>query len=517
MKPIDIGPADLETVRRVLQEHVPRLEVWVFGSRVSWTARETSDLDIALMTTESLDVMRLAEMREAFVQSDLPFRVDIVDWSSTSGDFQKIIKMEHVVLAKVDHSSKWRKMTLGNIAPFVYGKGLPKRKRNSAGNVPVFGSNGIIGYHDIALTNKPTIIIGRKGTVGKVHYSSVPCWPIDTTFFITDNDIDLARFKYYALKTLGLEHMNTDSAVPGLNRNAAHDLFLFVPENSEQRAIAHILGTLDDKIELNRRMNKTLEEVARALFKSWFVDFDPVRAKMDGRWRPGESLPGLPAHLYDLFSDSLVDSELGEIPNGWEVKTLDQLTKLNPREPMKKGVVAPYLDMAALPTSGSSSDDAVLREFTSGTRFRNKDTLLARITPCLENGKAAFIQSLLNYAVGWGSTEFIVMRAIPPVPPEYAYLLARNPDFRAHAIQSMTGTSGRQRAQTEALASYPLPFPSVDIWLAFGLIVGQLFARMKSNNEEMHTLIATRDALLPKLISGELRIFQLAHERGMLK
>ena len=130
---------------------------------MSWTARGTSDLDIALMTTEPLDAMHLAEMREAFVQSDLPFRVDIVDWSSTSGDFQKIIKMEHVVLAKVDHSSKWRKMTLGNIAPFVYGKGLPKRKRSSAGNVPVFGSNGIIGYHDIALTNKPTIIIGRKG------------------------------------------------------------------------------------------------------------------------------------------------------------------------------------------------------------------------------------------------------------------------------------------------------------------------------------------------------------------
>ena len=92
-----------------------------------------------------------------------------------------------------------------------------------------------------------------------------------------------------------------------------------VPIGEQQRAIAHVLGTLDDKIELNRRMNETLEEMARALFKSWFVDFDPVRAKMDGRWRPGESLPGLPAHLYDLFPDRLVDSELGPIPEGWEV------------------------------------------------------------------------------------------------------------------------------------------------------------------------------------------------------
>ena len=97
-----------------------------------------------------------------------------------------------------------------------------------------------------------------------------------------------------------------------------------VPSLPEQRAIAHVLGTLDDKIELNRRMNETLEEIARGLFKSWFVDFDPVRAKMDGRWRQGESLPGLPADLYDLFPDQLVQSELGDIPEGWDVKTLGE-------------------------------------------------------------------------------------------------------------------------------------------------------------------------------------------------
>ena len=177
-------------------------------------------------------------------------------------------------------------------------------------------------------------------------------------------------------------------------------------------------------------MNETLEAMARALFKSWFVYFEPVRAKMEGRWRRGESLLGLPADLYDLFADRLVDSELGEVPEGWEVKALGKLVELNPREPMKRGTVAPYLDMAALATSGPSPDKAVLREFKSGTRFRNGDTLLARITPCLENGKTAFVQSLPGGTVGWGSTEFIVMRAIPPVPPEYTYLLARDAGFR---------------------------------------------------------------------------------------
>ena len=184
----------------------------------------------------------------------------------------------------------------------------------------------------------------------------------------------------------------------------------------EQRAIARVLGALDDKIELNRRMNETLEEMARALFKSWFVDFEPVRAKMEGRWRRGESLPGLPADLYDLFPDRLVDSELGEIPEGWGVRGLGEVVELAPSEPLKRGTIAPYLAMASLPTSGPNAEGWTLREFSSGPRFRNGDTLLARITPCLENGKTAFVQSLPERTVGWGSTEFIVMRPIPSSP-----------------------------------------------------------------------------------------------------
>ena len=290
-----------------------------------------------------------------------------------------------------------------------------------------------------------------------------------------------------------------------LTKGMIKSLEIPLPPLPEQRAIAHVLGTLDDKIELNRRMNETLESMARALFTSWFVDFDPVRAKMDGRWGPGESLPGLPASLYDLFPDRLVDSELGPIPQGWEVKVLEQFAELNPSESLKKGTPAPYLDMAALPTSGPSPDDAAMRDFKSGTRFRNGDALLARITPCLENGKTAFIQSLQDGQIGWGSTEFIVMRAIPPVPPAYTYLLARDLEFRAHAIQSMTGTSGRQRASTEALRHYPLPYPPQDTWSGFGLLIERLFTRIETNRKEARSLAAQRDVLLPKLVSGEMK------------
>ena len=352
---------------------------------------------------------------------------------------------------------------------------------------------------------------GRYGTLGEVFFVPSDFWPLNTTLYVRDFKGNDPRFISYFLRGLDFSAYSDKAAVPGLNRNHLHQAAVRYPADiTEQRAISHVLGTLDDKIELNRRMNETLEAIARALFKSWFVDFEPVRAKMDGRWWRGESLPGLPAEHYDLFSDRLVYSELGPIPEGWEVTALGEVVELNPPEPMKRGILAPYLDMAALPSSGSGPEKAVLRGFKSGTRFRNGDTLLARITPCLENGKTAYVQSLPEGIVGWGSTEFIVLRAVPPVPPEYTYLLVRDAGFREHAIQSMTGTSGRQRVQVDAIAPYPLPSPTTETWNGFSALVSPLFAQIEFNRKESLALTAQRDTLLPGLVSGDVRVGELS-------
>jgi len=273
------------------------------------------------------------------------------------------------------------------------------------------------------------------------------------------------------------------------------------PPLKEQHAIAHILGTLDDKIELNRRMNKTLEELARAIFKSWFVDFDPVRAKA-----AGQTPPGLTPEIAALFPASFEDSELGKIPRGWKVLPLSDAMEVNPPRPLRKGEVAPYLDMANMPTQGPAPDIVINRPFNSGMRFINGDTLVARITPCLENGKTAFVDFLNKGQVGWGSTEYIVLHPKPPLPDEYAYCLARSDDFREFAIQSMTGSSGRQRVPAEALSHYHVVLPSKQIAGTFGKIVDPLFARIKMVTCESRALSALRDTLLPKLISGELRV-----------
>ena len=296
-----------------------------------------------------------------------------------------------------------------------------------------------------------------------------------------------------------LQHAST-VGTPGIGQplTSLRSIRLTVPPLSEQRAIAHILGTLDDKIELNRRMNETLEAMARALFKSWFVDFDPVRAKAEGRD------PGLPKPLADLFPDSFEDSELGQIPKGWKVKPLPEVIEVNPSCALRKGDVAPYLDMANMPTRGHTPDEIVERPFGSGMRFKNGDTLVARITPCLENGKTAFVDFLQDGQVGWGSTEYIVLRPKPPLPSQFAYCLARSNGFREFAIQSMTGSSGRQRVPAESLSHYLLVMPGDQITRHFGRIVRPLFLRASGATRECRALATTRDTLLPKLLSGEI-------------
>ena len=158
------------------------------------------------------------------------------------------------------------------------------------------------------------MILGRKGAYRGVQYSPGPFYVIDTAYYVAPKtELDM-RWLYYAIQHYKLGEVDDGSPIPSTTRAAVYVRDLEVPPPDEQRAIAHILGTLDDKIELNRRMNETLEAMARALFKSWFVDFDPVRAKAEGRD------PGLPKPIADLFPDSFEDSELGEIPKGWEVE-----------------------------------------------------------------------------------------------------------------------------------------------------------------------------------------------------
>jgi type I restriction enzyme S subunit len=247
-----------------------------------------------------------------------------------------------------------------------------------------------------------------------------------------------------------------------------------------------------------------LERLAHAVFRAWLVDFEPVKAKSGG----AASFPSMPKRIFDGLPSRLTESPIGLVPEGWAVKPLDHVVEVNPTRRLARGEVAPYLDMGQMPTDGHSPDAWVLREVGSGARFVNGDTLVARITPCLENGKTAFIDFLEDDEVAWGSTEYIVLRPNAPVPAVYAYLLARTPEFRSFAIQNMTGTSGRQRVPFDAMSKFHVAVPVLqsDLFGAFGHLVQPLFDRSRAAVRESQQVAALRDALMPQLISGAVRL-----------
>ena len=298
-----------------------------------------------------------------------------------------------------------------------------------------------------------------------------------------------------------LKARSTGTTVLGISQRELRKVEIPLPPLSEQRRIAHILGTLDDKIELNRQMNETLEATTRAIFNSWFVKFDPVKAKMEGR-----EPPFMDAETASLFPSAFQDSPLGKVPKGWGAVSLPEVIDVNPRCVLKKGTIAPYLSMQNLPTHGHRPYEWIDREFSSGTKFINGDTLLARITPCLENGKTGFVDFLDTDEVGWGSTEYIVLRPKPPLPAEFGYYLARSDDLRIFAIHNMTGSTGRQRVPASCFDYYQFAVPTTPVAQRFGEIVKPFMKKIRENSEQFHTLAQTRDTLLPRLLSGEIRV-----------
>ena len=300
---------------------------------------------------------------------------------------------------------------------------------------------------------------------------------------------------YYFNSPIGLHALDTirrQVAVAGITGTDLAQLPVKVPSLPEQRAIAHVLGTLDDKIELNRQMNETLEEMARALFKSWFVDFDPVRAKMEGRWRRGESLPGLPADLYDLFPDRLVPSELGEIPEGWEVKTLGDVIEvldsrrvpLNSRQRAKRQGPYPYYGAAGV------------MDHVDDFLFDGVYVLAGEDGTVIDAEGYPVVQYI--WGRFWVNNHAHVLQGRSGFSEEHLYLLLKQVSIFAF----VTGAVQPKLSQRN-LKSVPVIVPGGPTCEAFSDLIGPLFEMVRANTDEAKHLAGQRDTLLPKLVVGE--------------
>jgi type I restriction enzyme S subunit len=410
-------------------------------------------------------------------------------------------------------AGEWREVTVGELAPFAYGKGLTEGQRNSTGRVPVYGSNGVVGFHDASLTNGPTVVIGRKGTVGAVHYTAVPCWPIDTTFYVTGTDPLLVRYRYYLLKSLGLEHMNADSAVPGLNRDAAHARQIRVPSTeTEQRAIAHILGTLDDKIELNRRRNQTLEAMARALFKDWFVDFQPVRAKQSARTQTGGPVrakmegrePYLPADLWQLFPDRLDDE--GK-PEGWEMACVGDIGNVicgktpSTRKPEYYGDDVPFITIPDM--HGKVFSVATQKRLSYAGAASQQNKMLPPGAICVS---CIATLGLVVITTEPSQTNQQINSVIPARGDETYFWYWTLKNLGEEIKAGGSGGSVLGNLSTGRFSKLQVNASTRSLRLAYNARVENLFSQILATEFESQTLAQLRDTLLPKLISGELRV-----------
>lgn len=349
---------------------------------------------------------------------------------------------------------------LGDWLQFRNGKSSPER--TPSGKFPVFGSNGEIGRANVSNVEQSATVIGRVGSYcGSTWYSTGPAWVTDNAIIATAADSGESRFWYYALRFLDLNRVSHGSGQPLLNQTILRELPFTAPAPPERLAIAATLGALDDKVESNRRTISMIDELVRARFQT---DFDMSQAA-DG------------------------------------VSVAD-LVPVNRKLKLSRGKKATYIGMSSLPEFSPEILDWESREFGSGQKFVNGDVLMARITPCLENGKTAIVDMLEDGEVGWGSTEYVVLSPKGLITTPWIYALARHELVREWAIRRMTGTSGRQRFQAAGFSDYRIAEPDQKRLEEFNSFAVPLFNRITQLRNEIRRLTSLRDTLLPELLSG---------------
>jgi type I restriction enzyme S subunit len=370
--------------------------------------------------------------------------------------------------------SEWKELKLGNVVMFQRGHDLPKTEMK-LGKYPVAGSNGIIGYHNAFTTKAPGITIGRSGNIGTPHFYEVDFWSHNTVLFIKDFKGNSEKFIYYFLKTLDFTQFNTGSAVPSLNRNHIHELDVNIPPLPEQRAIASVLSSLDDKIDLLQRQNDTLETMAETLFRQWFVEEAVLQSENQ-------------IELDDLIESVSITHRF---PNS-------QVVFLNTSDIYRGEVlVHDYSVVKTLPGQAKKS-------------IQKDDILFSEIRPA--NGRYAYIDFEANdYVV---STKLMVLRSKKKMSQAFIYFYLTNKltvEWLQVLAESRSGTF--PQITFDEIKTLKINIPSKSIleetisWCETSLL------KIKFNNNQIRTLTQTRDILLPKLMSGEVRVFNIFEKK----
>ena len=375
----------------------------------------------------------------------------------------------------------WINTTWGELATLEYGKSL-KDYQTSFGKIPVYGTNGLIGYTDKPLCTYPSVIIGRKGAYRGVHYSAVPFFVIDTAFYLkpkNNNNLDL-KYAFYELLTQDINGMDSGSAIPSTSREDFYSLELSLPPLSIQRRIASILSALDDKIELNRQANATIEAIAQAIFKEWFVDF---------------SFPGATGEMVDVGSVGAGSEPAPTrmIPQGWRVGKLGEIitnydskrVPLSSRERENRKGIYPYYGAACI------------FDYIDDFLFDGVYLLMGEDGTVITDDE----KPVLQYVTGkfWVNNHTHVLQGKGPVSTEFIYLLLKNTNIK-HIV---TGAV-QPKINQGNMNNLPVIIPDTEPLKAFQEIIKPIFAYILEIEQQSESLTAIRDALLAKLMNGQI-------------
>jgi type I restriction enzyme, S subunit len=376
----------------------------------------------------------------------------------------------------------WKTYKLGEFATFQRGFDLPSQNR-CEGTIPIIAASGITGYHNQYKVKGPGVVTGRSGTIGQVMFSEIDFWPLNTSLWVKDFHENDPKFVYYFFKNFDFGGLNSGTSVPTLNRNDLHELEVTIPPLPEQRAIASILSALDDKIELNLQMNKTLEEMAMALYKHWFVDFGPFK---DGKF---------------------VESELGLIPEGWEVKKFFDLFELlsggTPKTTVDEYWNGDICWVSAKDIgNGGIFIDSTEKQITqlgiekSATKMLPENTVIVVARGSV--GKFGMIAKPMTMNQ---SCYGIFSKSTYSQPLAYLLTSSLISHFQSVAYGSVFDT-----ITTSTFQNINVLLPNNKSMELIRKQIEPLFDKIKQNTLENSVLKEKRDSLLPKLISGDLKI-----------
>ena len=386
---------------------------------------------------------------------------------------------------------EWKEYKLGDVLTIKYGK---DHKQLADGDIPIYGSGGIMRYGERSLYDSPSILIPRKGSLNNVIYADKPFWTVDTMFWSIINDsIANPLFVYYSICKKDFASLNVGSAVPSLTVPVIEDIDILLPSKATQDKVVSVLKSLDDKIELNRHINDNLEQQAQALFKSWFVDFEPF--------------------LREEFFKS--DSLFGDIPVGWHIVAIKDLSVY----------ITDYVangSFASLRENVRLYDKPNYAHFIRNTDLKaesykmyvDKHSYEFLSKSVLEGGEiiisnvgdvgSVFLCPKLEKPMTLGNN-IILLRPKKDYLTFYLYMLFKG-GIGQHLIDGVTGGSAQRKFNKTDFKSIKLMMPPVNILIKFDRIIKPIFSKIEENRDEISRLTSLRDTLLPKLMSGELKI-----------